>query len=208
MNSPLSGCSYKKSRNGSDRMDRSGLKRRKLFIPIIILIILAAGMALYSAVRTLYPLDYREMIEEYSARYDLDPYLVAAIIRVESSFRPGAVSRKNARGLMQISEGTGKWAADKLDLKRYSAETLFDPDTNIRIGCWYLSTLYNEFGDTELVLAAYNGGSGNVTQWLKNSKYSRDGSSLDIIPFKETENYLKKVKASYDIYKMLYENEF
>lgn len=175
-----------------------------IFVTLILVIIL-----LYNAGRLLYPLRYEELVAEYTERYDLDPYLVMAVIKVESNFKHNAVSHKNARGLMQITEGTGKWGADKLGMTGYSAEKLFDPEANIQIGCWYLSTLYSEFGDnTDLVLAAYNAGSGNVAKWLADNELSPDGKVLGRIPFKETENYIRKVKNSYIVYKKLYENEF
>ena len=162
-----------------------------------------------NAGRLLYPVKYIDFVRHYSQKYDIDPYLVMAIIKTESSFKPDAVSPKNARGLMQISERTGRWGAERLKLDNYSNESLFSPEINIFIGCWYLSVLYGEFGNNdELVLAAYNGGSGNVTQWLKDPDLSPDGKSLDKIPFKETEQYLKKVKNSHKIYKKLYENIF
>lgn len=180
----------------------------------IIIFLLVAGLiagAVYSAVRLIrfrYPLEYRDIIEKYSEQYDLDPYLVLAVINVESRFKHDAVSPRNARGLMQITGKTGEWIAGKLQIADYSEEKLFDPQTNIMIGCWYLSALYQEFGDLDLMLAAYNAGSGNVSQWLKNSKYSANGKSLDKIPFKETEQYLVKVKNNQDIYKRLYKNAY
>ena len=76
------------------------------------------------------------------------------------------------------------------------------------MGCWYLNNLSKEFnGDTELILAAYNGGRGNVNKWLSNGEYSKDGKALHKIPFKETEEYVRKVKFSYNIYKYLYNLE-
>lgn len=187
---------------------KSRKRSRIITLFAILAVFLLAVFILYNAGRTLYPLKYEELVEKYSKRYDLDPFLVLAVIKVESSFRHNAVSHKNARGLMQITEGTGGWGADKLGLKDYSTEKLFDPDVNINIGCWYLSSLYDQFGDTDLVLAAYNAGSGNVTKWLGNSELSADGKTLDRIPFRETERYIRKVKNSYTIYKKLYENEF
>lgn len=183
--------------------------RRKIIICLLLASIIAAtAFSAVKLVKYMYPLVYREFIEKYSDEYDLDPYLVLAVIKVESSFRPDAVSPRDARGLMQITGKTGEWIAGKLQMTDYSKEKLFDPETNIRIGCWYLSALYREFGELELMLAAYNAGSGNVSQWLKSSKYSQNGNSLDKIPFKETEQYLVKVKKSQAIYKKLYENEF
>jgi soluble lytic murein transglycosylase len=113
-----------------------------------------------------------------------------------------------ARGLMQITEKTGNWGAEELKLDSYSSEQLFDPETNISIGCWYLSVLFNEFKNTDLVLAAYNGGSGNVNQWLRDGRLRSSSTGLNGIPYKETEKYVKKVNNSYRIYKRLYENKF
>ena len=75
------------------------------------------------------------------------------------------------------------------------------------MGCWYLSDLKKEFnGNMDLVLAAYNGGRGNVEKWLKDSNTSPDGQNLKNIPFKETDKYVKKVNTNYNIYKYLYKN--
>ena len=94
-----------------------------------------------------------------------------------------------------------------MGLENYEKEDLFDPKLNIEIGTWYLEKLEREFdGDWDNILAAYNGGSGNVNKWLKDEEYSKDGKTLDKIPFKETENYVKKVKADYDSYKKIYES--
>lgn len=154
---------------------------------------------------TFYPLGYREIIVENSEKYDIDPYLMAAIINVESNFKKDAISRRDARGLMQIAEITGNWGSEQLDILDYSHEKLFDPRVNIEIGAWYLSVLYREFnGDLDLVLAAYNGGSGNVRKWLNDESYSRDGLSLYHIPFKETREYVKKVNKSYYIYSLVH----
>jgi soluble lytic murein transglycosylase len=187
----------------------AGGKGKKLTAAVIlaVLFILTALLA-DDAARVMYPLKYRELVKKYSEMYDLDPYLVLSVIKTESGFRHTAVSRKNAMGLMQITRGTGEWSAEKIGLQDFTADMLFDPETNIKIGCWYLSRLYTEFGDTELVLAAYNAGSGNVSRWLNDKELSPTGKTLDKIPFRETEEYLKKVRNSYLIYKKLYENVF
>ena len=185
-----------------------GYKNKLRLIILFIAILIAIIFVLDNAAMLLYPVKYHDLVQLYSEKFNLDPYLVLSIIKAESNFKPDAVSPKNARGLMQISEKTGKWGAEKLKLMDYTKEDLFDPETNIYIGCWYLSVLYSEFSDMDIVLAAYNGGSGNVAQWLKDSTLSTNGKSLDRIPFKETEKYLKKVKNSYRIYKKLYESKF
>jgi len=177
------------------------IKKIIIFIAAIFLI-LTIGIILLT---TNYPIGYKSMIVEYSKEYDLDPYLVASIINVESKYDKDAISQKGARGLMQISPSTGKWASEVLGIDNYSEDILFDPETNIRIGTWYLDTLFKEFDyNLELVLAAYNAGSGNVSKWLKDEKYSNDRTSLSIIPFKETEDYLVRVNQSYKVYSTLY----
>jgi soluble lytic murein transglycosylase len=183
-------------------------RRKQLLVIFLLAILVASILAIHYGCRLMYPLRYRELVGKYSEMYDLDPLLVMSVIRVESMFRSEAVSPKNAMGLMQITPGTGKWAAEKLKLKDYSDDKLFDPDTNIRIGCWYLAMLHREFGDIDVALAAYNAGSGNVSRWLSDSRYSKTGVTLDAIPFRETKTYVKKVRESFSIYKKLYENEF
>lgn len=140
----------------------------------------------------------------YSKEYGIDDSLVYSVIKVESKFNKKAVSKRNAKGLMQISEITQNWAQEELGLENID---IFDPETNINIGCWYLNKLFKEFNDLDLVITAYNGGSGNVSKWLKNDAYSRDGNKLHEIPFEETKNYLEKVKENYRVYKALYREE-
>lgn len=177
-----------------------------LFLVFLAMIILFAAQYFSKA---MYPVKYREYVLEYSSKFGLDPYLVFAMIKVESDFKPDAVSPKKARGLMQITDKTGAWGAEMLKLEDYAPESLFDPETNINIGCWYMKSLLEQFGnDTDLALAAYNGGSGNVAGWLRDKSLSSTGKSLDRIPFKETENYLKKVGNCRAAYKRLYENGF
>ena len=155
----------------------------------------------------MYPLDYKEYIDKYARENNIDPYLIASVINVESRFNKEAISPKGAKGLMQIIPSTGKWAAEELEIEAYEDNDLYNPDINIKIGSWYLKKLDKEFtGNQDLVLAAYNGGSGNVRKWLKNEEYSSDGINLEKIPFKETENYLKKVENNYEIYRKIYKD--
>jgi soluble lytic murein transglycosylase len=181
--------------------------RAKLkFVIVFVISIIVVVFVLNNAVKIIYPLKYREYVYKYSVDNNIDPYLVFAVIKAESSFNPWAVSPKKARGLMQISEITGNWVAESLGIDGFSAEMLFEPEINIQIGCWYLSTLMTEFNNNlDLVIAAYNAGSGNVNKWLKSKDYSSSGSYLERIPFKETELYLRKVKTYYSVYRGLYE---
>ena len=86
----------------------------------------------------IYPLKYEEMVEKYSKEYNLDFYLVMAIIKTESSFRASAVSEKGAKGLMQITDNTAKYIAKEL---KESDFEIFSPETNIKFGCYYLRYL-------------------------------------------------------------------
>ncbi|HLE69053.1 MAG TPA: lytic transglycosylase domain-containing protein, partial [Vicinamibacteria bacterium] len=92
-----------------------------------------------------YPLGYWEPIERYSVERGLDPYLVAALIRQESTFNPGVRSHAGARGLMQILPSTGRLLARQERL-RYDASDLYDPETNIRYGTRYLKDVLGSFG--------------------------------------------------------------
>jgi soluble lytic murein transglycosylase len=155
--------------------------------------------------KVLYPLKYNDFVLKYSEQFEIDPYLVMAIMKAESSFRPKVVSHKGAKGLMQLTDQTAQWGAEQLELNDFTIEKLFEPETNIMIGCWYLDKLKKEFNNNlKLVVAAYNGGSGNVSKWLKDKNLSSSGKTLDTIPFKETDHYVKKVIKDYTIYKKLY----
>lgn len=155
--------------------------------------------------RYIFKIKYVNYIDSNSAANNIDPLLVAAVIKVESNFKPYAESGKNAHGLMQITDSTAKWAAGEMKVEYLGHENLYDAEYNIKMGCWYLKELNTEFNsNTILVLAAYNGGRGNVQKWLKDSNNSSDGITLKYIPFKETDKYVKKVRTYYNIYKFLY----
>lgn len=180
------------------------MKFRKFIIGLMI-VILTLMTCEYGIKKYIYPCKYADLISEFSSEYDLDPYLVLAIIKTESNFNANAESNKGAKGLMQIMDSTGKWISENLGSEYYDPNILFEPEVNIKFGCWYLKNLLQEFDDLSLALAAYNGGSGNVTKWLKNPEYSSDGENLTYIPFKETKKYVDKVNTRYNIYKFLYQ---
>lgn len=174
----------------------------KILFPIIVVVIVIS-LYLFST----YPTNYNNYIVRYSEYYNVDPFLVASIINTESNYDKNATSSKDARGLMQIGPQTGLWASEVLSIEGYTSDMLYDPETNIKIGTWYIDILLKEFnGDLDLMLAAYNAGSGNVTKWLSDKEYSSDGKTLENIPFKETRDYLVKVKKNYKIYSVFYKN--
>jgi soluble lytic murein transglycosylase len=152
-----------------------------------------------------YPRGYWSYVEKYSKMYDLDPYLVYAVIREESRFKSQALSRSWAHGLMQIIPSTGRKLSRALGIS-YSRWKLYNPRVNIQMGSYFLAELIKRFdGNISLALAGYNGGPVRVSKWLKNY-----GSDFDIdefvedIPISETRNYVKKVIKSYYGYKRTY----
>ena len=172
-------------------------------LAIIILALLALVGYPY-AKKLAYPLKYEAYITEYAEANGLDPYLGCGVIHTESPLDIEAESRGGAVGLMQIMPDTGEWIAKKMSIKDYSEAKLKDPETNIRMGCWYLKYLMDRFdGDMTLVLAGYNAGPNRVTQWLGDEKYSQDGKLTDI-PYRETEEYVKKVENAKEMYKSYY----
>ena len=160
-----------------------------------------------AAERAQHPLYYADTITAYADAQELDPALVAAVILCESSYDPKAESRLGARGLMQLMPDTAEWVAHKLgeDGADYSFDNLYDPQTNIRFGTWYLGYLSRRFnGDATKIVCAYHAGQGNVDSWLKNPQYSYDGVTLDVIPTQDTATYASRVLRARDIYRKYY----
>lgn len=148
---------------------------------------------------------WQDHIERYAAMYNLDPAFVTAIIRNESSFRTDATSSVGARGLMQMMPDTAEWIAGKLG-EPFDFDHLYEAETSIRYGCWYLNFLSELFqGDTVLVCAAYHAGQGEVLGWLGKPSISADGMTvpIDKIPISNTKIYAGRVTQAYGIYKTL-----
>lgn len=118
------------------------------------------------------------IIHEKAEKYDVDPSLVAAVIEQESRFRKNAISPVGARGLMQLMPRTGRWMG---------ARDLYDAEQNIDAGVKYIKYLDKRFnGNLKNTIAAYNAGEGNVMRYK------------GIPPFRETQQYVKKVLGNYD----------
>ena len=156
--------------------------------------------------RTQYPIKYEYFEEKYSEEYKLDKYLVYALIRTESRIDSYAVSSADAKGLMQLTDETGRDCAAKVGMSGYTNDKLFDPETNIRLGCYYFSYLLGRYnGSIDVAVAAYNAGLGNVEEWLKNPEYSDGKGGLSSIPFRETKNHVSRVNEAYKMYTEIYE---
>lgn len=176
---------------------------KKLFA-LVVTLALICSFGYFVVLPRVFPLKYQDSVETYADAYGLDKNFVNGVIFSESHFEPDAVSSAGAMGLMQVTAETGQWAAKQIGMDQ-AALDLTDPDTNIRIGCWYLSWLLTKFdGVKETALAGYNAGHGNVARWLDDAKMSQDGITLDEIPYGETKSYVKKVQLAERIYGYVY----
>jgi soluble lytic murein transglycosylase len=155
--------------------------------------------------RLAFPLPYRKALEEYCRAQNLDPYLMAALIRQESEFNPKAVSRANARGLAQVLPSTGRQLSRKLGMPRFSSAMLFTPDTNLKLGTYYLKQLSDQLqGKWEATLASYNAGKSHVAVWLAAGNYREPAEFVESIPFNETRVYVQSVLRNAEVYRKLY----
>jgi len=152
----------------------------------------------------LYPFGWRSEVTAAAQRAGLDPFLVAALVREESSYHPRALSRAGARGLMQLMPATARPMAEHRGLAFAGGELLDDPGANIEIGTAFLAGLLREFKDPRLALAAYNAGPSRVRQWWQTRRTSDIEAFVEQIPFDETRQYVKRVMFSWDEYRRLY----
>jgi len=167
------------------------------FLLIIVFVVIGVNISFNNK----FPLRYEKEIVKYSKEYDLEPEFVASVINTESAFNPDVVSTSGAMGLMQIMPSTAKYISNLMGEKEFRTEALFDPDTNINYGCYYLRYLISKFETKKVSLSAYNAGEGNVSKWLKDKKYSDDGLDLKTMPYYETMNYVSKIENSIKYYK-------
>lgn len=174
----------------------------------------------------LYPTVYTDLVHNNSKNHDVDPYLVSAIILEESRYDYKAVSRSDARGLMQIMPTTGKDIAQKVGIEKFETEKLFEPETNIKLGSWYIAQLINSFTNRTrdyfvskgspqpesvykdiaviLALGGYNAGPTRMRNWMEQYGLEDIDAFVEKIPMQEPRNYIKKVLNSYETYKSLY----
>jgi soluble lytic murein transglycosylase len=152
----------------------------------------------------IYPLGWRDEVAEAARRAGLDPFLVAAIVREESSYYPRAVSRAGARGLMQLMPATAKPMADVRGLPFEGGGLLDDPRANLEMGTAFLAGLMKEFGEPRLAIAAYNAGPRRVRDWWKARRTGDMEAFVEQIPYDETRQYVKRVMLSWSEYRRLY----
>ncbi|MBP9477773.1 MAG: lytic transglycosylase domain-containing protein [Sebaldella sp.] len=157
---------------------------KKILFSFFFLLVLAG--AAYYVFDRLFPIKYKDHVEEASKKYDLDPALIYSIIKTESNFRSNVKSHKEAHGLMQLLPSTADWIAKREKIKKFD---LSDPRDNIMLGSAYFRYLLNKTnGDVEKAWVAYNAGIGR----LKGEKWKE---------ISETKNYVQKLNFVYPIYK-------
>lgn len=168
------------------------MKRKILTIFCISLVILFLFAFFVNVI--VFPKKYKSFVSSLADEYGLEIALVYAVIKAESDFDKNAVSKSGALGLMQILPSTAKWIAGELK-EDFDKENLFEPQTNIKYGCFYLKYLFDKFGDREVVICAYNAGEKKVLDWLDDGKLNKDK-----IDYAETKIYLKRVNKFYRVY--------
>ena len=173
---------------------KSRLKYAAIFISVFIVIVICVyyiGMAIN------YPLKYTDEINSAATEFGVSRSLILAVIKTESGFDEKSVSKKGAKGLMQITDSTAEYIAELLGEENYD---ISDAKTNIRFGTYYLKYLFYKFKTLNEVLCAYNAGEGTVGEWLNDKKYSVDGKTLKKVPYAETSRYVKRVRGSMSVY--------
>ncbi len=174
---------------------------RRALVLFLVLVLAAGALAVvHSAMpgpyaRLWYPLEYEQIVTGHARNYGLEPALVAAVIYQESRFRPDVESPTGAIGLMQLQPETARGIALRTGGSRFELSDLYDPEINVRYGCWYLRHLLDRYGDERTALAAYNAGQATVDGWLR-----ENGS----IRFAETREYVARVVETRDIYRRAY----
>ena len=181
---------------------------RSIPLALVTILLLATVVSLKGphTIKTIsYPLEYTREIAESSARHEVNPYWICALIESESTWDHEAVSGAGAIGLMQILPETAKDLADWgiVDATKYPPENLKDPAVNIEYGTAYIRYLVERYHEMEPAVAAYNAGLANVDEWLKNGKDIRD-----TIAFPETATYLLRVVKAREAYEELYPSAF
>jgi soluble lytic murein transglycosylase len=177
-----------------------------LFLVLIVVLLGPIGFG-EKMMKIMYSKKYENLVVIYSEKYQVDSDLIFALIKAESNFNSSAVSGKGAKGLMQLMEETAKDVSKKTDLKIEPdeiGEKLLQADVNIELGTKYISILLEKYNNTAIALTAYNAGIGTVDNWIEKGVIKKDGEDIQNIPYKETNNYVRKILRDYKIYKKLY----
>lgn len=179
----------------------SFLRKKRVFALLLLTFLLFLFLGTSVLGRMLYPIHYEEEIRQSAEKYQLDPLLIAAVIRVETNYKPDATSSKGAHGLMQLMPDTSEWIIEKAPFPGEFKNRLDDPAVSIELGSWYLNWMFKQFnGNTFAVLAGYNAGHGIVSRWLLEGRWDGTLDNTDQIPYGETKRYVQRVTYYYDKY--------
>jgi soluble lytic murein transglycosylase len=155
--------------------------------------------------RIVYPFPFRQIVVPEAKERDLDPYLIAGLIRRESAFSPEVVSSAGAVGLMQIMPQTGRGLARGAGLRNYDPDLLKQPEINVHLGTRYFRSLLDRFdGDLPLVLSAYNAGPTRARRWEELPEAADMDLFTERIPYGETRDYVRHVLLHRALYSALY----
>lgn len=159
----------------------------------------------------LFPRLWWDDLRKNAKAADLDPYLVAGLIRQESEFNPRARSRSNARGLMQLLPSTARYMSRHVPdrrARRYSLAALYRPEINMIYGTQYLRQVLDRFdGNVEYALAGYNAGPNRVDEWTRDEKFGEPAEFVESIPITQTREYVQAVLRNAAVYRLLYPPE-
>jgi peptidoglycan lytic transglycosylase len=152
-----------------------------------------------------WPRAFGEWVDGATHEFSFDPALVWAIMREESAYRARVSSPAGALGLMQLMPPTAGRVAGELGLSGFVTERLFDPETNIRLGTYYLRSLIERFdGSRPLAIASYNAGPEAVGRWVEKESEMKPDAFVESVSYGETRRYLRRVLRSYRMYQLLY----
>ena len=201
----------KRKQKGIDveKGENERLKNKKILVCGLIILILIVFLIVFKnkIQRIFYPKLHEEFVSMYSDEYGVDENLVFAVIKAESNFQEDAVSHKDALGLMQIMKETAEDVARKYNIEidfNNSEREILNVQNNIKIGTKYLAVLLEKYKNIEVAVADYNAGIGTVDNWIEKEIIKSDGSDIENIPYKETNNYVRKILRNYKIYQDLY----
>ncbi|PZE21038.1 lytic transglycosylase domain-containing protein [Paenibacillus xerothermodurans] len=184
-------------------------RKKRVFALFLLAFILFMFLSSNIVSKWLYPIQYEDEIRLNANKYNLDPFLIAAIVRVESNYQTKIESKKGAYGLMQLMPETSQWIVEIGQFSPSYNQKLHDPMVSIQLGSWYLKWLHKELdGNTVAVIASYNAGQGKVRQWLNNGRWDGTREHVDDIPYGETRHYIQRVLYYYNKYHKLYADDW
>jgi soluble lytic murein transglycosylase len=183
----------------------SFFRKKRMFALLLICFLIILFMNSSFIGRKMYPIYYQKEIKQSAENHNIDPFLIAAMIRVETNYKYHLESKKGAIGIMQLMPDTASWIVEAANFEPQTPEDLLKVDVNINLGAWYMKWLTKHYnGNIVYAVAAYNAGQGNVNKWKENGVWDGTEANIDQIPFGETRHYVQRVLYYYHKYQKLY----